>query len=179
MAPLLPKSASVKLRHLVVFFLISICFFACLRLSAQVTETGFENDVVYFKTTAATHVIPSLQNPSADLAPLITDYEITNIRHAFHTPDPELLRIYKVEFNPNTNADELVSRLGSLSWVEYAERSPVYKVDYTPDDFSSSLQWGLTKIDAPLAWDISKGSADVKIAIVDNGVNYMHQDLAE
>nr|WP_245252199.1 S8 family serine peptidase [Paenibacillus sediminis] len=38
--------------------------------------------------------------------------------------------------------------------------------------------WGLPKIDAPDAWDITKGSKDVVVAVIDSGVDYTHPDLA-
>ncbi len=38
-------------------------------------------------------------------------------------------------------------------------------------------QWGLQKIDAAGAWDVTQGSPDIKIAIIDSGVNDNHKDL--
>jgi subtilisin family serine protease len=38
--------------------------------------------------------------------------------------------------------------------------------------------YGLTKIGAPAAWDLSTGSANVVVANIDTGIHYTHQDLA-
>ena len=45
------------------------------------------------------------------------------------------------------------------------------------DDPLTNRQWGLTQIHAPAAWSVSTGT-NVKIGIVDSGVNRNHEDLA-
>src|SRR5689334_23634480 len=45
------------------------------------------------------------------------------------------------------------------------------------DDPLTNRQWGLTQIHAPSAWSVSTGK-DVKIGIVDSGVNRNHEDIA-
>jgi subtilisin family serine protease len=47
-----------------------------------------------------------------------------------------------------------------------------------PDDPQYAQQWHLPKINAPQAWDLTRGSAEVVIAIVDSGVDPFHPDLA-
>jgi hypothetical protein len=41
------------------------------------------------------------------------------------------------------------------------------------------LEWGFSRIGAPAAWDVTKGSSEVVIAIIDTGVDYRHQDLSQ
>jgi thermitase len=60
-----------------------------------------------------------------------------------------------------------------------------------PNDPGFSLQWGLysnnttnvstgrSDIHAPEAWNVSTGSSDVIVAVIDSGVDYNHEDLAE
>lgn len=48
-----------------------------------------------------------------------------------------------------------------------------------PNDPSFPAQWALQRIGATAAWDITTGSEDVVIAVIDSGVNYNHEDLAE
>jgi PKD repeat protein/subtilisin family serine protease len=48
----------------------------------------------------------------------------------------------------------------------------------TPTDPLYPLQWSLDKIAAPLAWDVTTGSATVVIAIIDTGIDLGHPDLA-
>ena len=47
-----------------------------------------------------------------------------------------------------------------------------------PNDPMYSSQWGLTKIQADKAWDITTGKQDIIIAVIDTGVDYNHPDLA-
>lgn len=49
---------------------------------------------------------------------------------------------------------------------------------YTPNDPMWPDMWHAMKIKANLAWDISFGSSDVTLAIIDTGVNVDHEDLA-
>ena len=46
-----------------------------------------------------------------------------------------------------------------------------------PDLKDSDKNWYLQKIKAPEAWDISRGSNDITIAIVDNGFNLKHPEF--
>ena len=48
----------------------------------------------------------------------------------------------------------------------------------TGDDPLRASQWALTKVSAPAAWQITTGSADVVVAVIDTGINYRHEDLA-
>ncbi|MBI4331356.1 MAG: peptidase S8 [Chloroflexi bacterium] len=61
--------------------------------------------------------------------------------------------------------------------VEFAELNyEVYAVG-TPDDTYFGNQWGMTKIQAPEAWDLTTGSSAIKIAIADTGIDQDHEDL--
>ncbi len=49
--------------------------------------------------------------------------------------------------------------------------------DYTPDDPMFAQQWGLQRINAPRGWQIARGSSDITIAVIDEGVQLDHPDL--
>ncbi len=72
--------------------------------------------------------------------------------------------------------------------VAYYEPDAVLEVQVMPNDPSFGTLWGLhntgqsggtvdVDIDAPEAWDITTGSSDVVIAVIDSGVDYTHVDL--
>src|ERR1044071_4005210 len=48
----------------------------------------------------------------------------------------------------------------------------------TPNDPSFGSLYGLTKINAPTAWNITTGSNNVVVAILDTGYDYNHVDLS-
>jgi subtilisin family serine protease len=70
-----------------------------------------------------------------------------------------------------------------------AEPNYIIPIKAIPDDPSFPLQWGLNNsggpsgngaaIDAPEAWDFSDGGRGVVIAVIDTGVDYTHEDLAD
>ncbi len=64
--------------------------------------------------------------------------------------------------------------------VEYAEPDYLAQPVYEPNDpsYGDGTQWGPQKIEAPLAWDYSKGDSSVVVAIIDWGVDLQHPDLA-
>lgn len=68
--------------------------------------------------------------------------------------------------------------------------SPIYKLfvfdetlfegEYTPNDPAfkdNNKNWYLQKIKAPEAWEVSRGSDKITVAIVDNGFNLSHPEL--
>ncbi len=78
--------------------------------------------------------------------------------------------------------DQLASMLAQLSsdpnveWVE--PNFQIALLETIPNDPAFQLQWWLTRIQAPQAWDYSTGSSVLTIAIVDSGIDYSHPDLA-
>ncbi|MEW6681018.1 MAG: S8 family serine peptidase, partial [bacterium] len=73
---------------------------------------------------------------------------------------------------------EVISSLKKNPDVVYAEPNYIRHICVSPNDPDFSKQWGLNKVSAPSAWDISTGTDNVIIAIVDTGVDYTHPDLA-
>lgn len=63
-------------------------------------------------------------------------------------------------------------------WLDYVEPTYNISAEFIPNDPFFNLQWGLTKIQAPAAWDITTGSPSVLVVIIDTGVDYHHPDLA-
>lgn len=89
-----------------------------------------------------------------------------------------LQRTFEIELANAQNADDVVRQLILSNMVAYAEKAPVLTFDHTPNDYGTSTQWYLTKIGAQAAWDYSTGSTAVKVAVVDEGVEITHPDLA-
>jgi len=99
-------------------------------------------------------------------------------------------RIYLLKLPKNSDVNKIVSKYNENPDVEYAEPNHIVHIDTTiPDDTYFSLLWGMhntgqsggtvdADIDAPEAWDITTGSSDIVVAVIDTGVDYNHSDLA-
>jgi hypothetical protein len=89
-----------------------------------------------------------------------------------------LKRIYTVYYDSHLDPYEACKEMMMNSDIEYAE--PIYRRDfhYTPNDPDFNKQWGVSKINAVQAWDKSRGSEEVVVAVIDSGTDIFHEDLA-
>lgn len=78
---------------------------------------------------------------------------------------------------PANKVLEKAQAYGREAAVEFAEPDYIAKTLEVPSDSFFGDQWGMPRITAPGAWDISKGTG-VKIAILDTGVDQDHPELA-
>lgn len=62
--------------------------------------------------------------------------------------------------------------------VQFAEPNLIIEGTALPNDPRYVEQWNYPFIDLPAAWDISTGSSDVIVAVIDSGALYQHPDLA-
>ena len=86
----------------------------------------------------------------------------------------------RVRLPDGLNVDDAIRRYTEFRDVEYAQPNFYYHLLVTPNDpmFTLSGMYGLGKIAAPSAWDLSTGSSSVVVADIDTGMLYTHQDLA-
>ncbi len=91
-----------------------------------------------------------------------------------------IARIMTVEFDATIPPEKMAAALSSRIDVEYAEPVwPIYPAFLPNDpDVVSGKQWHHDVIKTPAAWDIEQGDRSVIIAIVDNGTELTHEDLA-
>lgn len=69
-------------------------------------------------------------------------------------------------------------KLSALPGLVYAEPMPVRRFTFVPDDPLRQEQYHLTNIKAFEAWDLLPVGSTALIAIVDTGIEYLHEDLA-
>jgi subtilisin family serine protease len=80
---------------------------------------------------------------------------------------------------PPSETREALAELEASSVVEYVERDvAIEMLGTTPNDLLWSTQWGPVAIEAPAAWDVTKGAPDVVVAVLDTGIDHGHPDLA-
>lgn len=96
----------------------------------------------------------------------------------------DLTRIYESPYSANIPVKEVMQILKRCGLMEYVQPKIIVqkfaedeKILFTPNDPGLASQWHISKINAPLAWDISTGSASVVIGITDGGTNFSHADL--
>ena len=85
--------------------------------------------------------------------------------------------LVRARLQPGRSLSEVDAALERRSDVVSAEPNRVYQLFVEPDDAFYSQLWGLPAIDAPLAWDVTTGSASVAVAVVDSGTDYTHPEL--
>jgi serine protease len=76
--------------------------------------------------------------------------------------------------------EAITRKLAALPDVEYAEPDYIMRPTLVPNDPSYAAQWHYYEsfgINAPAAWDITTGSAAVRVAVIDTGITD-HPDLA-
>lgn len=125
----------------------------------------------------------------------ITDlFRIENEENAKKVKDGDLFQILSVELQTKGKESvlEAIAELGKSDMVLAAEPDYNYAVDFcqtSNDPFYNGVtiggvtrsQWGLTGangIQSSLAWDITKGSANVRVGIMEAGFDKNHEDLA-
>jgi len=77
-----------------------------------------------------------------------------------------------------STVDQMVRRFNRIPGVEFAEPDYIAHATFTPNDPYLGNQWGLDKIQAPDAWDITQGDKTVRIAILDTGIDEDHEDVS-
>mgnify|MGYP001178211229 CR=1 FL=1 len=86
------------------------------------------------------------------------------------------IEVVEVRVSPGQEAS-VIQQLRSRSDVEFVE--PNYRVyaQEIPSDSNYLSQWGLPRIELTTAWDITRGSSDLVVAVVDTGIDLQHPDL--
>jgi thermitase len=82
-----------------------------------------------------------------------------------------------VQVTSTESLGETIKKFKARGEVEYAEPNYLAKRFLNPNDTLFTKQWGLQKIDAPKAWDISQGGYS-PIAIIDTGIAASQADLS-
>lgn len=95
----------------------------------------------------------------------------------------ELSQFFKIEFNRLVPIDSIISAIKQHPLVEYAYEPIQAYTTIEPNDslYLYGNKWPFVKINAPYAWDITKGLSTVKISVNDHyyGLSQPHIDLAE
>ena len=120
-------------------------------------------------------------NKYAKIKHILSNYSYKKLeRPSYYTKNSQLMRIFRVYFSNYSEIDNIINDLQAMDIVEYAEKEPIYKTSLLPNDplySQSTNKWYLSQVNAEQAWDISTGSNNIKLAIVDNAIFCGHTDL--
>jgi len=73
--------------------------------------------------------------------------------------------------------DQAIATLRDNPAVQVVEEDHPVRLALTPNDSYWDLQWGPEIVLAPAAWNMSTGSPDVIVAVLDTGIDLDHSDL--
>ena len=99
--------------------------------------------------------------------------------------------VYKVTLGPGVAVNSAVTRFAGLPGVRYAEPDYIGQRAALPNDpmVQDGTQWGVNNfgqnggvagadIKASAGWNFSRGTGQTVVAVLDDGVDYTHPDLA-
>lgn len=90
-----------------------------------------------------------------------------------------LLRTYRIRYHEGFSAEKMCEKLRTVPAIEIAEPISIETILTTPNDpFIDNQQEYLDVMKVLESWEITQGSPDIIIAIVDNGIETTHADLA-
>ncbi len=122
------------------------------------------------------------------IAPLLAEFGIHAVEQMYPLHKPVLMkngatvaldRMYRLEFSSGADPLAVAKAFARNTDIEYAEPEVIHYLSYIPNDPMYSEQYMHQRIQSELAWDITKGDKNVVIGIVDSGVNWHHEDLAD
>ncbi|MEM6804016.1 MAG: S8 family serine peptidase, partial [Bacteroidota bacterium] len=95
---------------------------------------------------------------------------------------PELDVLFSLTFDENGNNSSLINQLRSSGAFEFVEENRTMQLhdsphEIIPTDDSLSSQWYHSFIQSFEAWEYTKGSPNIKIGVIDTGLDYDHPEF--
>ena len=185
------------MRRILLFGLIAIILSATPLYSATfngkniLTGTWTGRQIEYVEGEILFKMSPGAK--SVHLLPLLAESKATLAQ------EPDRLRMGKLKLASRADIFEVLEDLNASDLIEFAEPNMIDRASYPPNDyyFANDTQWALynhgqfppggtagADIDASAGWDLSTGSPDILIAIIDSGIPLLefflyHPDLSD
>ena len=81
----------------------------------------------------------------------------------------------KIVLKDGVDYEKVLKRLQGFDFIEFAHFANKYKLHSNDPRYRD--QWYIPKVTANLAWDITEGSGNLVVAVIDSGVDYSHNDI--
>lgn len=162
-----PESALILTPQLIVQFKPNVSETECNKLLNE-----FKLDVVSKDHLTKNNFLCKTRNNSPEEA-LNTANEL-HLKDQIEYAQPDFVRLMpKLGFGTAPATAFGTATAPAITPAKVAEATPTPQA---PDPFIGN-QWGLTKIKATEAWAITRGNPGIKVAVIDEGVDFTHEDL--
>jgi subtilisin family serine protease len=114
--------------------------------------------------------------------PGVTDQQIDDLHRSLGSTvlgTIKNLRLHRIKLREGLSEEAAMALYRAADIVEHVEKHALRYPTMTPNDPDISRQWGLAKMKAREAWDITRGRPEVIVAVIDTGVDYSHPDLQD
>ncbi len=154
-----------------------------LSIFSQTAEESFIRNQIYIQFTRGVEFDNQGKlEAESTLQQIFLDNPIVDIQPVFPpaSPDrrlPGMERTYRIKLTRSSDVEETIRRLNLNAEVAFAEPVPLRKMFEISNDPLWNSQYHLALMELDSARDIHKGNRGVSIAIIDGGVNYLHEDL--
>ncbi len=186
-----PSSIHYFIKEYIMKTAVLICFLS-LRIvwGSEVTARYVPGQMIVKFDETVRNVMPAKDgNPVTSIAEidrLNKEWGVYKIRRVLSHTNPDALDrelgldLYYIFYFPSkTDIDAVIGPYKSIPGIEEVFPNWLRSFSLTnPSDPKFQDQWHLPKIEAPAAWDVTKGDKSVIVAQIDNGVEYTHEDLA-
>lgn len=110
-----------------------------------------------------------------------SDYESAEYLFRSQGKESEALDIVLIHLKSRNQSAvlEAVQKLSANPCVAYAEPDYIEELHLLPNDPLYRQLWGIQKIRAPLAWNVTTGSEKTIVGIIDSGIDHTHPDIRE
>jgi len=143
--------------------------------------------IILYDSTFAPTAEFSSQHATFDS--LLSCMEILSITRPFYfAKTPALRQLYEIE--SSLCEDSLYAQLERINYTDHLflsiekiplahtlSNEPIDPMWIATKNGDSDSLWYLHKIDAPGAWNITSGDPNLKVALIDNGIDLSHPDL--
>jgi subtilisin family serine protease len=166
---------SMRVSHIKYLINLLLVFVYAFPLESAGQALGITPDEVLFK------VRPLATRPSTSFAEIHGIRKLTPIltTQGLTKPASEFGGFYRAELNPGQSVDAVVASLEKRADILYAQPNHVFETFQATDDPQLEDQFHLDLIKwGDLVAGLPEKQKDVIVAVIDSGIDYLHEDLA-